>query len=502
MAFSIPGMFSRKYLLTGLGGMLFATLSWKISSLDFRYALAVTGSLVCLSLAMILVRHMEDFLVYALIFHIPFAIFGKWLFLQPVLVPAKGISLGLPELLLLIAYLHWFGRIFVTRSHPLPKMRPIDGWVLLLFAVFVVSGLLATNKTLALFDIIYTAKHMLIYFYLSHKIKKAHFRWILLLFLFAILLETGIAVFERTTGYVNIAGTKGNIQSEDFGVQYVVPGIENELRAAGTTNDSHTLGLYYAMLLPVPFILLASRRTGPWTKGLLALTGTLGLIGLIITFSRSGWLGFGVALLVACSVIVGKWRQIRTVGILLLVFFLASCFYPQAYGIIYRRIVEAPTVIMDARFEMHKTALDIWKHHPLLGAGPGNYIDALSLPDVQTSRALEGADLPVHNIYLYTLAELGALGALALALVVVSALCYCWRWAVQPGDDLTRCLALATLAGVMGYLANGMTDPMFREAVPYAQFWTFMALAAVFHDLPRPPIGEQARADGERILES
>lgn len=480
---SLPSI---RYMAAAFAGGLFAFIPWKIMGMDFRYGLAVTGGLLCLFCAMIFVRHLESFLIYTLLFHIPFSIFGKWLFRQEVINVAKGINLGISELLILIAYTAWFGQIFIVKSHPLPKLRKIDLWVLFLLIIKTASVLLAQDRLLGLFDLIYTIKHMMMYFFLSHKVERKHLKFITVFFLFAILIESGFAFFERMTGFVNIGNIKGNLESINFAEQYVVPGIEDQLRAAGTTNDSHTLGLYFAMLLSLPFALMCRPGISNHSRILFGGILLIGIFGLILTFSRSGWLGFAVGAAAVCWFIFKYWRQGQVIIVSAIILFAATLVYPKVYDYISRRVFEAPFGLIEARMEMHETAFDIWTSNFFIGCGPGNYITAFDLDDVRSQHVKAQTDLPVHNLYLYTLAEIGVLGFAGFIIIIAIALNICREAAREKDDTLIRCLALATFGGLISYLVDGMTDPMFREAVPNAQFWTFIALAVSYLRMRQP----------------
>jgi len=476
--------------MAAVAGGIFAFIPCGIMGLEFRYGLAVTGGLLCVAFAMIFIRHLENLLIYALLFHIPFSIFGKWLFRHEVINPAKGINLGIAELLLLLAYILWFGQIFIVKSRPFPKLRTIDLWVLFLFLVTTASTVLSHNMVLAWFDLVYTVKHMLMYFFLSHKVERKHLHLIIALLLFAILLESGFAFFERITGVVNIGNTKGNVESSDFAVQYVVPGIEDQLRAAGTTNDSHTLGLYFAMLLSLPLVLMCRSTVSGHARILFGSILFIGILGLVLTFSRSGWLGFALGAVVVCWYIFKYWKQGQVIIFSLIILLAASIFYPKVYDYIGRRVFEAPFDIIEARLDMHQTAIDIWTNNFFIGCGPGNYITALDQNEVQSQHVKAHTELPVHNLYLYTLAEIGTLGFIALFTMIAIALNACRTASREQEDTLVRCLALATLGGLVGYLVDGMTEPMFRESIPNAQFWTFIALSISF---PRmlPPVDQK-----------
>jgi O-antigen ligase len=290
-----------------------------------------------------------------------------------------------------------------------------------------------------------------------------------------VFLQIGFSAYERVTGNVNIAAAKGNMASENVGSQYKVLGIENEIRVAGTTNDSHTLGLYYAMLLPLMFVLIVFKNTPRFMRlmAMLALGG--GLVGLIITFSRSGWLAFAIAAMVAGGFVIFSWKRGKMVLAAVLVLFIATLFYPKGYEYVYRRVFEAPSELVTARVELMETAYELWKSSPIIGVGPGNYVEAFKAMNMVQEQALEG--LPVHNSYLYTLAELGLLGFVgffgAILLSLRSALLV-----HRHETDLAKAVALGLFAGFIGYLVDGLTDPMYRELPVYMQLWFAIGLVA------------------------
>lgn len=465
------------YLIAGLAGTVFALLVWRISALEPRFAVAAVGALLVIACAMIFIYRIEDFLVYALIANIPFAAFEKWIFVQPIAVPAKGLTLGLSELLLLLAYSSWFCRVFVTRSSNVPSFTRIDLCMAFLFLTQLISLVGAPDKSLAAFDIVYNLRHFLIYFYLAQHVERRHLKWIVVLFLGAILLESAVAGYERITGNVGIGLSKGNVASEDFGRQYRVPGSE-EYRAAGTTNDSHTLALYYAMVLPVPLILMFLPSLRRRSRIIMAATLMIGCTGLIVTFSRSGWLSFAIASSLASLFMLVVWKRtiIIPVGICFLA--LATLLFPKTYSYVMERIVNAPPELLEVRYDSYWTALDIWKGHMLFGYGPGNYIEALSDTTIR-SQSLIGdwdVEVPVHNAFLWIAAELGLFGVICFFGMILLTIARAIPL-LKNDDPLVKGLSLAILTALGAYLLDGLTDPMFREATPYAQLWVYLGLA-------------------------
>lgn len=469
-------------------GMAFALFTWKVMSLEPRFIVAVSGLVAILSAGMVFVSRLENFIVCGTFFNIPFASFGKWMFVQNVVTVAKGITFGLAELLLFFGYLQWFCQIFVARVRALPPLGVLDALFAVIFVSQCLSLLGAPNRELAFFDIVYNLKFFLIYFYVAHKVERRHLKWVVVLLLMGLLVESPIALYERISGNVGIGRTKGDFAAGQFGDQYEVPGLE-QIRAEGTTKDSHTLGEYFAMLLPLALVFLVIGRIRPLWRVLLGGLLVAGLGGLVVTFSRAGWFSFILAATVVMGVVFFSWKRGAAVSV---VFFAAlglSIAYPKVYEYAFNRVIESPREIMQARYDLNWTAIDIWSTNWLFGYGPGNYMEALEDPRINVI----GADwLPVHNAFLYIASESGVFAAVAFFAMIGIAMKRCWRLRSDP-DVLVRGLAVAIFAGLFAYVLDGLTNPTFREAEPYSLLWTYLGLSVALDRLvaaresPAPP---------------
>jgi len=474
-----------KYLIVMFAGAFFALCVWKIMALEVRYAAAIAGGILVVSAGMMAIYRIEDFLVYALIFNIPFARFGKWLFPQEEYVAAQGIMLGLAEMLILVAYIAWFAQIFIVKRRELPRIKKTDFFIVLLLAVSLLSLLRAPNKTLGFFDVIYNVKHAMLYFFIAHKVQRRHLKPIIAIFLFAIMFESSLAMYERVTGNVGIGISKG--KTSVMGQQQSVPGIETELRSGGTTNDPHTLGLYFAMILPIPFVFVAINFMKRSVRFLLFCILVAGALGLIFTFARAGWLGFALSSAFAVCVIVFSWKQGRGFLIVIAVVITVSILYPKGFEIIYNRFANSPPELLEDRFEMNWTAVDIWRKNPILGCGAANYMEAVKEPDI---KIFGRDDTAVHNAYLRLAAETGLVGVISFYAIIVLAMYSCWKM-LKCEDLLIRGLALALLGGFFSYMLDGLSSPMFKSSVPYALLWTYIGLSVALKRLS----GETIQSD-------
>ncbi len=458
--------------MTSLSGALIAVAAWQILRLEFRYALAVIGGIVVLCAGLALIKRLDDYLIYILIFNVTFAQFGKWMLPQREdIVFARGISVGLAELIILMAYLSWYAKIFISRTESMPRFQKAEYLILLLILCQVMSMIGAPKKILSFLDIVYNIKHALIYFFIARKIKYGHLTGIILIFLFAIFLESSIGVYERYTGNVGIGNAKGS--AEGLGTQFIVPGIEHVIRSEGTTADSHSLGLYFVMLLPVPLVFTAMRFLKTPYKVATGLVFIIGSIGLLVTFTRSGWICFALSSAFSLSVIIFLWRQSRAIIMLLAVLLGLSLFYPQGYQKIHQRFQSAPWELITERLDQSKTAFGVWKSHFFFGCGAANYMPYIENTDTPQ---YDTGELPAHVMVLLIAAEIGLFGVTAYYGIIFLAMFRCCQM-LGCSDRLIRGVALALLTAFIGYLLDGLTSPLGRNVVPYYQLWVYIGIS-------------------------
>ncbi len=486
----LDSVFQTKYWVTAFVAALFSLVCWKITQLEFRFTLALAVGLLFLSVSMIGISYIVDILVLAMVFNIPFSIFGKVLFKQDIpYAVMPGFSMGLKEVMLLMAYLIWFGQVFIVRKEPLPKLRKIDFFILLLIFSQAMSLLGAPDKLVGVFDIIHNIKHVMLYYFIAHKVKRSHLKWIIILLLFAIMLESSLALFERSTGNVGIGRTKGKSSSRidtEIGVQKKTPGIVEQIRAEGTTIDPHVLGEYFSMILPVPFVLMMMRHWKLKIRLALAIILIIGIGGLIVTFSRSGWCSFGISSVFALGIIIFSWKQTKALFIAIVLFVIVSISYPRVYEYLIVRFVKSPSELLTLRFAMNRTALGIWHQNFFFGYGSGNYSYALEEPDVIVHNWDDRSKTTfvVHNLFLYLVSEIGLFGMIGFYGPILLAMFKCWTLRKCP-DPLIRGLALAILTGLFGYLLDGLTNPLCRELVPYAQLWVYIGICMSLRQMSR-----------------
>lgn len=197
------------------------------------------------------------------------------------------------------------------------------------------------------------------------------------------------------------------------GVSVISAGEQTLIRLYGLSGHPNVIGGYAAIALLLGVGLLRERHAR-W-RALWRALWLIGLIGLLLTFSRSALVG----VLIGLSVIALLWRPNRrralrvivsggiVVGIFMLVF--APFVISRLSG-----TVATEQVSIDERLAQTVLAWQLLSHHPLGGVGAGNSILYNSAPGPGLSAQR------IHNVPLLIASELGLPG-LVLWLISVGA---------------------------------------------------------------------------------
>ncbi len=204
------------------------------------------------------------------------------------------------------------------------------------------------------------------------------------------------------------------------------------LRAYGLTGHPNFLGATLAVLLLL--LLQELGRAQGWRRVGLTAVLSVGLAGLLTSFSRASWLAFGVGLLV-WIVQVGRGKRwgvgrkgregerrrfsVANVPFCLIVPLLVAVGFVLIYGdLVISRFVSLDTPIearsLDDRSTDAALALEVMAAHPWRGVGAGNYLAAV--------RSFEPDSRVVHNVPLLVAAELGLPGAALWLWLAISGL--------------------------------------------------------------------------------
>jgi hypothetical protein len=181
------------------------------------------------------------------------------------------------------------------------------------------------------------------------------------------------------------------------------------LAPVGMTFDFNDFAGLIVCSLPFGWVLW--HEWPSWTTRAL-LVGYLGLSGycIIATGSRMGFLSFGLACMLLCLASPQRWRLMAVCPALLAV---AWLLLPADRKDRYLTLVDPSRGPKSAtgsagnfRYAGFESSLELFEERPLLGFGPMGY------------RVASGTGMMPHNLYGQVLAELGAAGAIAFALIL------------------------------------------------------------------------------------
>ena len=260
------------------------------------------------------------------------------------------------------------------------------------------------------------------------------------------------------------------------------------VRLGGTVGSPNTAAGYLSMAIAsaasVLFTNLKSSHKGLGTAAL-----AFGVLALILTYSRGGWMAVALAVAVI-SVSVSRrqgvsWKKPAAVLALVAVVCL------PLYSIVSRRLLGDDRGSAQSRIPLMNLAFRIVKDNPVLGVGANNF--TVAMDRYVTSDFREEFFFAVHNKYLLVLAETGIGGLLAFLAFLLQTLRRGWRiWSLH--DPLLSVVALGFVGGLTGHMAHMNVD-VFRGR-PIQQ--TILLFAGLLVAMERLATAKTAQAKTSR----
>lgn len=307
---------------------------------------------------------------------------------------------------------------------------------------------------------------------------------VLLAIAWVVLGEAILVMLSYVTGELfNFAKLTG--QDTVLELQTFSGGDGKMVRGVGTLGHTNQQAVFHT-LYTLPLIALLVVKNA-WFRVLALTVMGASAVAVLLSFSRSAWMSFVIALVVA-FIVVWRRREISPIAwltgaasMVIMVFVLGGVAEP-----VYERIAHGDDGATDSRLRMIDLATDLFLLHPILGVGPGEFAEATLIqypvefkenewvpvgerPTVPTVGRLEvvrlmqkgseplTAPLPVHNKYLLTLSELGVVGLVIWLLIYA----HLFREALvcsRAKDYLLRYIGVAGLSAVIASMSYMMLD--------------------------------------------
>jgi O-antigen ligase len=204
-------------------------------------------------------------------------------------------------------------------------------------------------------------------------------------------LRTFLRIFVLSVVFENILAIGAYFAAHFFGVMNSFAQYEG-LRLSGMLLDPNAYGGLLATALVI--CEAASSGSAPLFRSATLILSRMTLAtGLLLTFSRSAWLGLGLALLVLCFL------RTRLVGRFIVSLFLGAPFLLLLVGpkflTVIQEMASRPKQVQE-RFDLIQFAIEGFKRHPIFGGGLGSF--RLTVGEI------------AHNSAMWFLADFGFLG--------------------------------------------------------------------------------------------
>jgi putative inorganic carbon (HCO3(-)) transporter len=367
-----------------------------------------------------------------------------------------GLDISITTFALTGLYGLWFME-WLSRPKQTPRIAWRSATPLLVYLLFVALSVgVAAHRSLALFELALLLQSLCVFLYFgSHLRDEAEARFIAVALVACLLLE----------GAVVIASARGfNINTLGLQTYREVASNGGTTRYGGTIGSPNTAATFFATLLPLAivfFVMPVSRSL----KRLAGVAAAVGIIALVLTLSRGGWLAFLTAMVVIIVAFARRHSEQRgrlftgllVVGILSLPF----------AGIVTDRITQSDQGSAQSRIPLIEISSQVVHHNPILGVGVNN----VGMVMRETANLDFGQNwiYTVHNKYLLVWAEsgLGALIAFLWFLIATVRRGFrCWR---RDGPFMAP-FALALAAAVCGQMVQ-MTVEIFQSRPQVQLLW-------------------------------
>jgi O-antigen ligase len=377
----------------------------------------------------------------------------------------EGFDFSITSLALFGLYVGWAFRARAGGE----RSRISVHWPITLYSLITAASLLvATDGTLSLFQIFLLVQMWFFYVYVaSNAVAREDIARIVWLLLVGAGIESLLILAMATTGheftFLRIVGIKTKI---------LFPGPNGGFtRQGGTVGSPNYTSAYLGMLMTIAVSVRLTNSLRPWRRQAIVIF-LLAATALACTFSRGGWIGVALSLVILG---VARWRRggvsRRSMAAALAGILLAAAFL-LVPNPISARVMGDDEGSAHSRVPLMHLAFRVIEAHPLLGVGANNFTTVMD--SYAGSEFRHEWIYTVHNQFLLVCAESGILGLAAYLWIIFSIIGKGWRlWSVR--DEMLSPLALGIVAAVCGLISHMFVD-IFSGRAMVQLLWLFAAL--------------------------
>lgn len=242
-------------------------------------------------------------------------------------------------------------------------------------------------------------------------------------------------------------------------------------RVYSTQDNPNFLSEYLILLIPVAVAMVFRRG---WWFGRLFYLGTAGvmMITLLLTFTRAGWVGFGVGMIVFFALY--NWRYLWLLAA-------AGAGAVVALPGAVQRFTSIVNFVSGSggfRLQLFRTAAVMIRDRPVFGVGIGNYLTAYPrVIERYPTYDVGFAEYSSHNSFLTVTAEMGFVGLFVFVWIVLRALRQAISGWFHLRDEGDRLLSLGIAGGMIAFLTQSVSNVTFFHPRVTVYYWFLLAIA-------------------------
>lgn len=247
------------------------------------------------------------------------------------------------------------------------------------------------------------------------------------------------------------------------------------VRVYSTLENPNVLAEYLLLAIPLAASCIFTTKT-PFGKTLAVLTLAGMTVCMMLTYSRGGWLGLIIAAAVFLVLIDRRFIVIGIAALIGMMFVLPSS------------IIERFTSIGNMSDGSTSYRVAIWigtvnmlKNYWFCGIGPGTASFRAVYPTYSYNAATSQHS---HNLFLQLICDSGICGLFAFLAMLFMLFRITASSLKNSTDKVKRIRLIAVISGLLGFLAQGMTDYSFYNYRVTLVFWVFVALGAILARTP------------------
>lgn len=484
------------WLLPVLGGAFVAAFATVILRYPYIWAVLITAGVAATVLSLTAKDFKSYWLaVFALV--LPFEIKKMLIDSGPVqdFVLNYGFPVGelpgpvlyLSDIAFLILLFHWFIEL---KNGRLKLFFPKSNIIALGFLGWsAVSLLNAVNFSSGFFELVRMIKLYFLYLYLANNVSSKETLKTLIRFFFIGVIFQGMLCLSQyllqDSGFL-LGGLFGK---QDYFSQELMKKMNpffsvsemgsGKIRASGTAGASNAEAQYFEFLIPVAFALwLTAKRIPDKLFNLTVLTS--GLLGLVLTFSRGGFIGMAAGLV---TVLILSWKtklisNRKFLGFSLLAIFICILIIPMSYSYLMTR----PEATL-ARFHLNKVGLEMIRAHPVIGVGLNNHL--VIKPEYDPRSYV--FQMPTHNHYILVASQIGIPGLILFLGFLISILKSSLN-AAKTDDLYSAAAAVGIFSGIIAVALHVMADYI-GTYTNLTMLWLYGGVAAALSNKERYILG-------------